>query len=233
MAKINFGGVVQDARGKQNGLIYSKNRYGSYVKRKVTPINPRTTAQTEVRSNFSSLTKGWGSELSATQITGWNTFATLFPRTDVFGNAKVLSGQNMFISLNQRMLQAGQPILLDPPVNQDVIPIPIDPTTLLATGGEEQTITLTGTAAPPPDTIFYVWSQAPYGQGRQPISNSWRFIGVATPAPTTPWTNAFGTLYTDVFASIATGQVIAMLVSSLNTDNGAVATGIICTNIAG
>lgn len=45
MAKIKFGMMMTDARGKLGGQVFSKNRSGSYVRTKVTPVNPQTTTQ--------------------------------------------------------------------------------------------------------------------------------------------------------------------------------------------
>jgi hypothetical protein len=55
MAKINFGQTVNDARGKLGGTVFSKNKSGAYTRRKVTPANPRTVAQSRVRNFFGTL----------------------------------------------------------------------------------------------------------------------------------------------------------------------------------
>ena len=42
MAKILTTAIVADIRNKLNGSVFSKNRYGAYVRTKVTPVNPQT-----------------------------------------------------------------------------------------------------------------------------------------------------------------------------------------------
>jgi hypothetical protein len=55
MAKIKFGMMMTDARGKLGGHVFSKNRSGAYVRTKVTPVNGQTTAQTGVRAIFGAI----------------------------------------------------------------------------------------------------------------------------------------------------------------------------------
>ena len=53
MAKILMTAIVADIRNKLNGSVFSKNRYGAYVRTKVTPVNPQSTAQQNTRNNLS------------------------------------------------------------------------------------------------------------------------------------------------------------------------------------
>ena len=48
--KAKFGSFIVDGRGKVNGHVISKNRAGSYIRTKVTPVNPRSTAQLTQRA---------------------------------------------------------------------------------------------------------------------------------------------------------------------------------------
>ena len=55
MAKIKFGMMMTDARGKLGGQVFSKNKGGAYVRTKVTPSNPQTIAQTTRRALFAAI----------------------------------------------------------------------------------------------------------------------------------------------------------------------------------
>lgn len=104
---IKWGALVVDGSGKLGGHVASKNKGGQYLRTKVTPTNPQTSFQTNVRSFFAQLAQGW-SGLTQSQRTGWNKAVDLFKRTNVFGDSKSLSGKALYQSLNQNLLVSGQ-----------------------------------------------------------------------------------------------------------------------------
>lgn len=105
MAKIKFGMMMTDARGKLGGQVFSKNRSGAYVRTKVTPVNPRTADQQSNRSLLGSLSANW-SGLSDAQRSAWNGAVDSFQKTNVFGDLTKPTGKNLFTSLNKVLLQA-------------------------------------------------------------------------------------------------------------------------------
>ncbi len=56
--KIKLGMFAVQASGSVAGTTASRNRYGTYLKKKSLPINRKTTSQAAVRAFFSTLTKG-------------------------------------------------------------------------------------------------------------------------------------------------------------------------------
>lgn len=107
MAKIKFGMMMTDARGKLGGQVFSKNRSGAYIRTKVTPVNPQTVAQSAVRSNLGTLSSMW-SGLSAAAIAGFNSAVEDWQTTDIFGDLKKPTGKNLFVKLNLNLLNNGQ-----------------------------------------------------------------------------------------------------------------------------
>lgn len=105
MAKIKFGMMMTDARGKLGGQVFSKNRSGAYVRTKVTPVNPRTTAQQENRSLLGTLSSAW-SGLADIERNSWNSAVESWLKTNVFGDQVKPTGKNLFTGLNKNMLQA-------------------------------------------------------------------------------------------------------------------------------
>ena len=59
MARIKFGMMMTDARGKLGGQVFTKTRSGATVRTKVTPVNLKSSAQALVRNRFGSLSQGW------------------------------------------------------------------------------------------------------------------------------------------------------------------------------
>ena len=107
MAKIKFGMMMTDASGKLGGQVFSKNRGGSYVRTKVTPTNPQTSAQSTIRGIFASISSRWSS-LTGAQRASFNGFVQAYARTDIFGDLRNPSGKSLFQRLNQNLELSGQ-----------------------------------------------------------------------------------------------------------------------------
>src|SRR6056297_1294291 len=97
--KMKFGALVTDGRGKIGGQVASKNRYGSYLRTKVTPSNPQTASQLNVRSVLAALSSGWR-DLTQAQRDGWNAAVLDFQKTNVFGDTITPTGKNLYTRLN-------------------------------------------------------------------------------------------------------------------------------------
>ena len=110
MAKIKFGMMMTDASGKLGGQVFSKNRGGSYVRTKSTPVNPQSVAQMGVRGLFASISSKW-STLTQSQRDSFLGFVGDYAKTDIFGDLRNPSGKNLFQKLNQNALLSGQTAL--------------------------------------------------------------------------------------------------------------------------
>lgn len=107
MAKIKFGMIVTDARGKLGGHVMAKNRSGNYARTKTTPTNPQTTAQMGVRGIFATISSAW-SGLTEAQRSSWNGLVSSYARTDIFGDLRNPTGKALFQRLNQNLVISGQ-----------------------------------------------------------------------------------------------------------------------------
>lgn len=116
---MKFGAIVVDGRGKIGGHVASKNRAGAYLRTKVTPVNPNTVAQQNVRAILSSLSTGWA-ELTSAQRLGWNEAVADFATTDIFGDTKNPSGFNLYVKLNSNLINSGQAPIGDVPVKAEI-----------------------------------------------------------------------------------------------------------------
>lgn len=114
MAKIKYSALVSDMRNKLNGSVMSKNRYGSYVRNKVTPVNPQSSFQQNARMILGNLSSSFR-ELTLGQIQSWNSSAKDFPFTDIFGDIRHLTGQTLFVKLNANLEKLGLPRISDAP----------------------------------------------------------------------------------------------------------------------
>jgi len=107
--------------GSTGANTYSRNRYGSYRRRRVVPVNPNTARQNGARSAFRGAVAAWGSILSQLQRDQWNNWAATTPWLNKAGQAVFLTGQAAFIRHSCAWQTAGNAItgnwLLAPPQN--------------------------------------------------------------------------------------------------------------------
>ncbi len=114
MAKIKFGALMTDARGKLGGHVFSKNRGGAYLRTKVTPSNPQTEDQQANRSLLGYLAQQW-SILTEAQRATWNGAVGDWKSTNIFGDSVNPSGKSLFTSLNKNLLNVGGALMNDAP----------------------------------------------------------------------------------------------------------------------
>lgn len=99
MAKITF--IHGEMSGSINGNTYSKNRGGSYVRARVSPVQPNNEKQIQAKINFGASAQAWAS-LSAAEKQSYRDFAG---NTKLFNpmqkmNVGNQSGANAYTSLN-------------------------------------------------------------------------------------------------------------------------------------
>lgn len=104
MAKILFGPLIAEARGKQGGSVFSRNSYGAYIRAKTSPVQPRTTAQMAIRAGFTTVSQAWRDVLVATERSAWDDYAKQTPLSDRFGNKILLTGATMFVRYNSTLV---------------------------------------------------------------------------------------------------------------------------------
>lgn len=112
--KVKFASTIAQASGSIGGTTYSRNRYGSYARNKVQPVNPNTARQSAVRSAFSTLNALW-SGLTDAQRQAWEVYGLNTTAVDSLGNSIVLPGRQWFVGNNALRLQAGLSIVEDGP----------------------------------------------------------------------------------------------------------------------
>lgn len=99
--------------GKLGGMVASRNRGGQYFRRKAVPVNPDSTRQVAVRSNFATLISAWNNELTPEERESWIMWAANTPRIDSLGQSHILTGQNAFVGFNSLRLLAGEAIVTE------------------------------------------------------------------------------------------------------------------------
>ena len=210
--KTKFGSIVVDGRNKLGGHVYSKNRSGSYVRTKVTPVNPQSSAQQLVRGRFGAASQAWRG-LSEANRQSWIDAAPDFPVFDIFGDSKQLSGSQLYNKLNLNLAQAGQSAIAAAPA-----PTSIDSLISMALAGAAGTPALTitaGIAAVPTGMTAIVFATPQYGPGRYFVKNRFRYLTTIAAAGSlsgasilTPYNALFGTLVAATKISVSVFLVV-------------------------
>lgn len=220
MARIKFGMMMTDARGKLGGQVFSKTRSGSVIRTKVTPVNPQTQFQSLARAIFSQISQRWR-VLTAVQRNAWSSAAEEAAKTNVFGDQYFSSGKNFFQEINGNILNAGYggANMFDTP------PLPLPAPVRTLTGAsfvladEEITLTLTGDI--PPAGSWTIIEVTPYASaGKRNFSGSYRkllvLVGDAALDASTIYT-----AYTDRFGIPPVRATVGIRVKTISASGAA------------
>jgi len=194
--KVKFSALVSDMRGKLNGSVASKNRGGSYLRNKVTPVNPNTSYQVAQKNRLTTQAQAWRG-LTDAQRLAWNSAVSNFARTDIFGDLKNPSGFNLFCKLNSNLTMVGVAAINTPPTSTSVLNVSLG-TLTAANGVPALSLTLSG--AVPAGTEMVVNGTAPLSAGKSFVRSELRKFTTAAPAATSPvnllasWNTKFGSM---------------------------------------
>jgi hypothetical protein len=195
--RFNSSGIgMSGFSGKLGSSVAAKGKGNAYVRLKVKPHNPNTAFQATSRSNLRSLSQGWRG-LTAAQITAWNAAAINFPRKNKIGNTIILSGADLYISLNLNLKNIGVAALTTPP-NPTTVLTPLGVTVTGAAG----VLTMSWTSgAVPAGTTWEIWGTPGLSPGKSFVKSQFRLFttfpaatasGAGVAIFTTPYTARFG-----------------------------------------
>ena len=218
MAKVLFGAIVSDARGKLAGTVFSANQYGTYVKKKTSPGSLYTPAKASSTNSFSASAKSWGAILSQTYRNNWITLANNNPVLDIFLNPQKLSGIAMFIRVNRELKLIGQPQMANAP--GDLITHDIGGVTPTYTAGPPYQLNVTVTNTPTGNDQLVVCASTFLSPGRKiPKANKIAFVQAFSPghAATFDFTDYWNAKY----VSLLHFGMIAVAAYAVRNTNGA------------
>lgn len=226
MAKIKFGMMMTDARGKLGGQVFSKNRSGAIVRSKVTPTNPQTSFQAGVRALFGNLSQQWRN-LTTAQRDAWNAAVNSYPKLNIFGDTYLSTGKNLFVGVNTNILNAGGTLTLTPPT-LTVLPNPINITGQIQNVSELFTIT-PDDAITDADCVYSFEATAPSSPGKSNFSGSYRKFAVVALNALDP--DVQYASYVDKFGFPPTGSAVSLRSKIINKVTGQVSQSYIDTEL--
>jgi hypothetical protein len=201
MAKIKFGMVVTDMRGKLGGHVFTKNRAGASTRTKVTPANPRTASQQANRALLGLFSVAW-SALTDAQRASWNGAVDAWSKTNIFGDNVKPSGKNLFTALNKNLASVGLDTINVAPEKVELPLLALDNVDIAVGDGE---ITV-ATGAIGAEFQVIVSATPPLSAGTSFTKGKYRRIYYGTGGAVSP-TDLFDA-YESKFGAIAVGQNI-------------------------
>jgi hypothetical protein len=178
--------MVGQLAGSAGSTTASHNKYGSYFRTRVTPVNTETTKRSAVRSAFGGWSNQWKA-LTTGQRDSWNALASTVTLQDKQGVSFQPSGFNLFVSANQNNYGLSAAVVDDAPAWDP----PAAPVISNATFEEETgilaaaSVTFSPTA---PTGVSYVWEASPpMSPGVSMVPRSlYKRVGITVPAGTSP-----------------------------------------------
>lgn len=121
MAIIIPGAMVSQASGRIGGTIFSRNRGGAYVRNGSIPTTVTTPFAQLIKSVTAAQSQAWAG-LDAEVQEQWREWATQNPVINRLGQSRTLSGHQAFVQINGRLVYAGFPALVSPPIGEAPAP---------------------------------------------------------------------------------------------------------------
>lgn len=183
MALVKYGGVISELRGKEAGVIFSRNAYGAYMKQKVTPVNPQTQKQLAQRALMGNLAQSWAG-LTEAQKASWVNLGEQTTRVNVFGDTTYYTGFSLFMKLNRNVSLLGGSLLTSAPVVDQ--PEAAVFTSLTAAAGTPA-LSLAFSPTVVGATKMFVYATNNILTGRSFVKNYYRLIAKVASAETSPY----------------------------------------------
>lgn len=218
--------MITDITGSIGGLTFQSNRSGKIVRLRGGPRRVSTSKQTlahQTHIKFLQLFQ----QLSLTNKTDWDDFASLNTKINRFGTVKTLTGQNWFESINQNRDKFGLSVLTSPPTH--VLPVAVQDYTL--TVNQTKIEIVFSPAFNPTDNGIMILTTYPFTR----ITNSFRTALRLTkliPSPpyttiniTADWKSTHSLPYPP--SSNVNCYTIGVMVQTINKNSGIASTGLI------
>lgn len=113
---IRYGVGINEMRGSAGGITIARNRFGSYVRSRTKPVNPRSPRQMGIRTIMMFLAEAWRESPMTDLIrAAWQTYADSVNWTNKLGEQVTLTGFNLFVAGNAALLTVGADLVTAAP----------------------------------------------------------------------------------------------------------------------
>jgi len=178
MALVKYGGGIIEMSGSIAGNTFARNHYGSYVRARTKPVNPRSTDQNLIRSALTALTYKWAQILTDAQRTAWNLYGASVAMKNKLGTDVFMTGFNHYIRSNTtRMARYNKsfddgPTVFELPEKDPSIAV----TAYVDTGNCTLTFDDTMEWVDEDDAALIIWDGRPQNAQRNFFNGPWKGI---------------------------------------------------------
>lgn len=217
---VKFGGGILDASGSVGGNVFSRNRYGNYVRSRIKPVNPNSPRQQEIRGILGGLVDEWLNSLTTDQRAAWNQYAANISWNNRLGESVKLSGFNHFTRANTLRLLNSLSIVEDGPTTYTLPGADETATATIASSTGKISVSFDNTAgwANEAEGFMAVQMSIPQSAGRAFLRPQWRMAGFINGSTPTPPTSP---ALLDVPWEVETGQVCMVRLRIVRADGRA------------
>lgn len=220
MAKFTPGPGVAAVSGSIGGTVFSRNRYGAYMRYRAIPTNPDTEYQANVRQALGASSENWRS-LTDAQRMAWATWAANNPITDMIGQSQILAANAAYVQLNARLAYMGETLLDLPPVA--AAPAPLESITVdtdIGAGDFQVAFTATPLGA---GVRLFGQVAVVNSAGIKYVKNIMRTAVLTAAAQASPLTG-LQALVEARFGTLQVGQVVHLNLATIDEASGLVST---------
>lgn len=192
----------QQRSGSIGGTVWSRNRFGAYVRNRSMPVNPNTDRQVGIRNAVRSLSIAWETDLTQAQRNGWNVYAANVTWKNRLGQDVNLTGLNHFIRSNTQLVVLGFGRIDDAPATQLIGKAELELGCTASEATQQLTISFDDTApwATDAGSFQHFFLGLPQNAGIAFFGGPWRYVvsvagvvpAVSPKVATAPWPFAEG-----------------------------------------
>lgn len=123
MARVLYSTHIDEIKGSVGGLSFHRNSAGTIMRLKPSRVQSPTGVQSVQQTIFNRAVAAWAAMDWGNQ-NDWNVFAATHPKTNYWGESKVLSGYNWFLSCCNYAFIMGHTYPTAPPTWSTPLAIP-------------------------------------------------------------------------------------------------------------
>jgi hypothetical protein len=214
--KLKFGMIVTDGRGKLGGHYASVNKSGHHASTHAQSVKKNNTVVSASRLRWGK-TKGLWGTLTQLQQNQWKVEAANWKQNDQMGSIISLSGQQLFLKVNNNLNMAGAASISVPGLKNIVTPPSFTCTAVVSTGR----ITLTYPAAIGAAVGYKILAYATplLSNGRSVAFSQYRFMQIISPAGQT--TDRIDAAWLALFGTLIAGARLFIRIRTIDLGSGA------------
>ena len=208
--------AFEDMRGSAGGVTASKNKSRLYVKNRISPRNPQTSAQSTVRSRMTNHAKAWNA-LTQSQRDAWDEASKTTTGRRELGEAAKISGFNYFMRCRNNLALINEAAITVPGKPAEFKPFKINNVDYKAPAGNDSGQLSFNIDGDIPNNV--IRATAPFSAGKAKNATGLRIVGVNLEGGEVPY-NVYDGYVAKFGANFPEGQKIQFEIYTIDPNSG-------------